>query len=176
MISRDEFIVEVWEGLDKDVVGLTELGLIENAVAQRFGVHISPASIARVLADRGARLGHPEILRADSRWREKQLLFTPEDLEITSLEAALALVRRIEHLHVHFETDPMMLERLRHYVRQFKADLDAFTATTQTGQKKRELAREVAQWFSVWLQNPQIFSEWLTLRQNTPEFRERFLS
>jgi hypothetical protein len=97
-MPRDEFIIEVWEAMGKEVVGASELGVIESAIIERFGTAISPAAIARVLADHGARLGHPEILQADARWREKQSLFTPDDLEFGNLEAARKLINKIEQL------------------------------------------------------------------------------
>ena len=175
-MNKEQFIIEVWEEMGKEVVGASELIAIEKAVAERFGTAVSPASIARVLADHGARLGHPEILQTDIRWREEQLLFTAEQLEFANLEAAQALLNRIEQLRLQFENDKTRLERLRLTVRQFKADLDFLAGSPRAGQKRRELAREVAQWLVVWLQNPQIFTEWLALRQNTVEFRERFLA
>ena len=167
-MTKEQFIVEVWEGMGKEVVGASELGLIDDALIERFGSTASPASIARVLAEHGARLGHPEILQADARWREKQALFTAEDLEFSNLEAALRMINKLEHLWLQFESDPAGRERLRQAVRSLKTELDSFAAG-------KLLAAEVAQWLSVWLQNPQIFAEWLTLRQNTAEFRERFL-
>lgn len=167
MLTKDEFIVEVWEGMDKEVVGASELGLIQETLVERFGSGASPASIARVVADHGARLGHPEILQADARWREKQSLFTPEELELTNLEAALRLINKVEQLWQQFAGDPPMRARVRQAVRSLKTELDSLAATKQ-------VAAEVAQWLTVWLQNPQIFAEWLTLRQNTAEFRERF--
>ena len=33
---------------------------------------------------------------------------------------------------------------------------------------------EIAEWFSVWLKQPEIFSDWLELRQRSKDFRERF--
>ena len=164
-MPRDEFIIEVWEAMGKEVVGASELSVIEHAVVERFGLAGGPASIARVLADHGARLGHPEILQADARWREKQLLFTADDLEFGNLEAARKLIIKIEQL----EGDPAMRESLRQSVRSLKTELDSLSSSKQ-------LAAEVSQWLTVWLQNPQIFTEWLALRQNTAEFRERFLS
>ena len=163
-MPRDEFIIEVWEAMNKDVVGASELQAIEKAVIGRFGTAISPAYIARVLADHGAPLRHPEILQADARWREKQLLFTAEDLELTSIEAALGLIKKVQQ----FKGDPTKREHLRRAVRSLKSELDSLSSHTQ-------LAAEVAEWLTVWLQNPQIFAEWLDLRQNTVEFRERFL-
>lgn len=165
MRTREQFIVEVWEGLGKEVVGASELNLIRNVLVARFGSAPSPASIARVLADHGAPLRHPEILQADASWREKQLLFTAEDLELASIEAALRLIKKVQQ----FESDPPMREHLRQAVRSLKSELDLLSSRSQ-------LAAEVAEWLTVWLQNPQIFAEWLDLRQNTAEFRNRFLS
>jgi len=165
MLTREQFIVEVWSGLGRDVVGASELGLIGDAFLEHFGSAISPASIARVLAEHGARLGHPEILQADTRWREEQSLFTAEELEFSSLDAALRFIDKVEHLRQQSEN----VERLRQAVRSLKLELESFAASNK-------LAAEVAQWLTVWLQNPQIFAEWLTFRQNTTEFRERFLS
>ncbi|HEU4932785.1 MAG TPA: hypothetical protein VFT48_11960 [Pyrinomonadaceae bacterium] len=165
MLTKDEYIVEVWESMGTEVVGASELELIEDALVERFGSTASPASIARVLADNGARLGHPEILQADARWREKQSLFTADDLEFANLDSAIRLINKIEQLRQQSEN----VERLRQAVRSLKSELESFAATNP-------LAAEVAQWLTVWLQNPQIFAEWLTLRQNTAEFHERFLS
>ena len=163
-MPRDEFIIEAWEAMGKEVVGASELERIENAFLENFGSTISPASIARVLADHGAGLGHPEILQADARWREKQSLFNAEDLEFTNLDAAIRLINKIEQLR-----QSENVERLRQAVRAIKAELDSLAAG-------KPLAAEVAQWLAVWLQNPPIFAEWLALRQNTAEFRDRFLS
>jgi len=34
--------------------------------------------------------------------------------------------------------------------------------------------KEVSNWLTVWLQSPELFSDWLDLRRRSPEFRERF--
>ena len=152
-------IVEVWERTGLDVVGAGELSLINDALVQRFGSESSPASIARVLADHGARLGHPEILQADSRWREQQHLFTPDDLAFDTIDAADAFIAKLQQLP--------KTQSLRQSVQQIKQELD-FLAT------KLPIAREAAQWLTVWLQNPMIFTEWLDLRRSTAEFQELF--
>ena len=152
-------IVQVWEQTGREVVGAVELSLINDALVQRFGSGSSPASIARVLADHGARLGHPEILQADSRWRERQHLFTPDDLAFDTIEAANAFIEKLQQLE--------QTQSLRQSVQQIKQELD-FLAT------KRAVAREAAQWLTVWLQNPQIFAGWLELRRSTAEFQELF--
>jgi hypothetical protein len=158
--------------MEKDVVGAPELDLIQQAIAVRFGTLMSLASIARTLADHGVQLSHPETLAADVKWRERNLFFTPEELILGNLEAATALIEKIERLREQFEKEKPMLAHLRQSVQQLKSELD-IVAKSEKGSHKL-LAREVAQWLTVWLQNPQIFQEWLALRRATPEFRESF--
>jgi hypothetical protein len=172
--TQELLIIDVWKPMDKDVVGAPELESIQEIIAEHFGTSVGPASIARALADYGVRLGHPEILQSDLHWRERNLLFTPEDLTFGTIDAANALIEKIENLHRQFENDASMAERLRHEVRQFKIELDLLAANEKAA--NRDLAQEVAQWLTIWLQTPQIFSEWLSLRRATADFQARFSS
>jgi len=40
--------------------------------------------------------------------------------------------------------------------------------------EKREEKREIANWFRVWLEVPDLFADWIDLRKQSPEFRQRF--
>ncbi|HKP81367.1 MAG TPA: hypothetical protein VJT69_05090, partial [Pyrinomonadaceae bacterium] len=113
--TQELLIIDVWKPMDKEVVGAPELESIQETIAESFGASVSPASIARALADHGVRLGHPEILQADVRWRERNLLFTPEDLTFGTIDAANALIEKVESLN-----DAARAERLRYEVRQLK--------------------------------------------------------
>ena len=163
--TKELLIIDAWKPLDKEVVGASELEFIRETIVNRFGTDASPASIARALADHGVRLGHPEILQADARWRESNLFFTPEDLTLDTLEGATALMDKIESLRRQLEMP--RVEELYHQVRQLKSELELVPTW---------LGQELAQWLTIWLQNPQIFGEWLDLRRATAEFRERFES
>lgn len=176
MQTKEQYIVTVWNQSGKDLVRASDLEALQRALAQRFGADavLSPATIARLLADHGARLSHPEILRADAEWRSEQLVFTVADLDFGTLEAAIGLVEKIERLRQEAGRDDATLRRLRRSVMTLKADLDSLADSNKTGRKTRKLAREVAQWLTVWLQNPEIFGQWLTLRRGTADFREDF--
>jgi len=167
-VTKDEFIIQLWERSGKDVVGAAELEQINQALIEHFGTPMSPAAIARTLADEGIRLGHPEILGADVTWRERTSLLTPEDLTFGMPDAANALIEKIERL----QEDPSAREHLRQSVLQIKTELELLATNRNT--VNRDLAGEVAQWLTIWIQNPEIFTEWLSLRRATPEFRERF--
>ncbi|HKG58344.1 MAG TPA: hypothetical protein VKB05_01090 [Pyrinomonadaceae bacterium] len=167
--TKDQMVLEVWEKAAKNVVGASDLTLIQDALVERFGSESSPASIARVLADHGARLGHPEILQADSRWRERQHLFTPDDLAFDTIQSANAFIDKLEQLRQTHDQ-----QSLRQSVQQIKQELDLLVTVPNLPATRRAVAREAAQWLTVWLQNPKIFAEWLDLRLSTAEFQELF--
>ena len=166
MPTREQLILEAWNRIGTDVVGASELTLIQQALFERFGSETSPASIARVLADHDARLGHPEILQTDTRWREGQHLFTADDLSFDSITAAFAFLEKLQQAH---DQPSLQLS-----VQQIKHELDYLATSPKTPANRRAVAREVGQWLTIWLQNPQIFPEWLDLRRSTNEFRELF--
>jgi len=165
---KKQVIIELWRETGKQTAGASELEVLQQGLLARFGGPESPASIARTLADHGVTLRHPEIMEADQRWRHARMteLFSPEDLSVGNLDSALALIQKIERLRREFGGDDPMFEHLRQSVRRMKGELELMT--------KPPLAQELAQWLTVWLQNPQIFEEWLSLRRATAEFQERF--
>src|SRR6476646_6239155 len=142
MPTREQVIVETWDRLGTDVVGATELSLIHDAIVQRFGSESSPASIARVLADHGARLGHPEILQADTGWRGRQHFFTPDDLSFDSIDAAFVFIEKLQQAHDK--------PALRQAVQQIKHELDYLAGSSKALANRRAVAREVGQWLTVW--------------------------
>jgi hypothetical protein len=156
-VNKQQLIIECWERTGKDSAGASELAVIQEAIAAHFGAGqmMSPASIARTLADHGVRLKHPEILEADRRWREQQQPFAPEDLN----HETLTFIERLER----GELEP---ESVREAVRQLKSELQLLASTGH------ELAKEYVQWLTIWLQNPGIFGEWVALRKNTLEFQK----
>ena len=73
--NKRDLIIEVWEYLDCESVGASELEQIQQALTEKFGAGAltSPASIARTVADEGAALRHPEVFQCDLKWREQNL-------------------------------------------------------------------------------------------------------
>jgi hypothetical protein len=168
--GRDQFILDWWTENGNESAGAAELDQIQQALVERFGAQgsESPAAIARMLADNGVRLKHPEVLEADVRWRERERvsLFTSEELNFTSIDAAIVFVEKLAGL-------PQGPD-LRNLVMQLKIELELVAKSMRVPLPDRLIALEVAHWLTVWLQNPPIFSDWLVLRRESAEFRERF--
>jgi hypothetical protein len=47
-------------------------------------------------------------------------------------------------------------------------------ANVRLGPEKRLEKQEIAQWFKVWLEVPDLFFDWLEMRQASREFQRRF--
>ncbi|HEV2834079.1 MAG TPA: hypothetical protein VGW58_02115 [Pyrinomonadaceae bacterium] len=159
--AKEQLILEIWAETGKDSAGAAELDLIQQKLIERLGVQgsESPASIARTLADQGVHLRHPEVLEADVRWREREVLtvFTSDELNFATIEAASSWIEKLNGL----PPSP----GLRGVVLQIKTELSSVATSRQVPSNEREVANEVAQWLTVWLQNPAIFADWLALRR-----------
>lgn len=125
----------------------------------------SPAFLARTLADSGGELVHPDVIDEDVRWRSPRL-FTAEELNFNSPAAAVAWMEKFAREN----------NRPRETVINLKRELELIVASQRTTEHDRQLAREIAQWLVIWLQNPGIFQDWFALRQNAADFREQFRS
>ena len=168
--AKEQLILDIWAEVDNESAGAAELALIQEKLLERSNTqgHESPASIARTLADHGVRLRHPEILAADLRWRQRRdlELFAPEELTFTTIESAVAWMEKLTALEPRPE--------LRSLVLQVKTELGLVGTSKQVPVREKQIANEIAEWLTVWLQNPPIFSDWLALRRQSPEFQERF--
>lgn len=172
--TRHDLIVEVWEALDCESVGGVELERIQEELRKVFGPGgvDSPAAIARTLADEGAVLRHPEVLNLDTCWREAdQLAVRFEFSTLSEAYQSMAALESWRREIVNAEPE----STLPHEVGLgFKVDAELVAGSKILQEAKRELAREVAQWLSIWLQNPEVFAEWLDLRKSSPEFNNKF--
>jgi hypothetical protein len=176
--TKHELILDVWKQLQRESVGAQELETIQQAILEVFGEGAteSPASIARTLADTGATLRHPEILDSDARWREGlslEMLF-PEQLNFSNLTAASDSIGKLDDLRKKFEQegDQAGLQRLRGLALEVKREVQVVARSRAAGRRERLEAKETAEWLIIWLQDPHIFADWLSLRRRSPEFIE----
>lgn len=175
-----ELMIEVWESLDCESVGAVELEAIEAAVRERYGDGAvqSHASVARLLADEGAELRHPEVLELDV----KQRLTDPyremfrDVLRLSDFDAAAESIMKLEELRKMFASngDQQGLRRLREMALKGKRSAQTTASEMSANKVKRDQASEIAEWLTIWLQQPEIFDTWLELRRGGKEFRGHF--
>lgn len=178
--TKDELIIEVWEKLDCENVGAVEIEAIEVVVADRFGPAAvdSPMVIARLLADEGAELRHSEIMDLWVR-RNAETAYDAalrNILRLSDLRSALATLRDLENLRRKYaaDNDKEGLRLVRETALRGKRSVNEIAAKPAVDDMTRSVNVEISQWFSVWLQTPEFFADWVELRQRSAEFVERF--
>jgi len=178
--TKTDLMIEVWEKLDCESVGAREIEAIEVAVEEKFGFGAvdSPMIIARLLADEGAHLRHSEILELDVQRR----LESPYDamfrniLKFSDFKQTLISIRRLENLRKKFaaENDREGLRLVRETALKGKNRAQMISKNEKVDPQKRAEKSEIAEWFTLWMQSPEIFESWVLLRRNTPDFKEKF--
>jgi hypothetical protein len=178
--TKRELMIEVWEHLDCESVGAKELEAVRAAVRERFGEGAveSPARVARVLADEGAELRHAEVLELDARRRTQdpyEAAFR-NVLKFSTFEEAAASIRRLDNLRKQFRRkgDREGLRRVQETVLKGKQRAQMIARNQSVNERKRAEKAEMAEWFTVWLNQPEIFEDWLSLRLASKDFRARF--
>ena len=178
--TKTDLIIEVWERLDCESVGAKEIVLIEDAVRENFGEGAveSPMIIARLLADEGAELRHSEIMELDVE-RRLESPYAPmfrNILKFADFRQAVVSIRRLENLRKKFvsENDREGLRLVRETALKGKRRAQMISKNEKVAPEKRAEKQEIAEWFTIWLQNPQVFENWVALRQNSPDFNEKF--
>lgn len=178
--TKHDLMIEVWEHLDCETVGAAELETIQGVVRERFGEGAveSPASVARLLADEGAELRHAEVLELDTRHRSAdpyEAMFR-NVLKFSTFAQAAASINNLDNLRKQFarKKDREGLRRVHEVAIKGKKRAQMIARNRNVDERKRAEKAEIAEWFSVWLQQPEIFKDWLELRQRSKDFRERF--
>lgn len=178
--TKRDLMIEVWEWLDCESVGAKELEAIAAAVIEKFGAGAeeSPANVARLLADEGAELRHAEVLELDARWRGEEAYTAAfrNVLKFSDFAQAVASIKRLDNLRREFarREDKEGLRRVRDTVLKGKQRAEMIARNAKVDKSKRAEKAEIAEWFRVWLQSPELFIDWLDLRQRTSEFKQLF--
>jgi hypothetical protein len=187
--TKRELIVAVWNRLGRSSIGESELREIQRSIGSQFGqgANESPAAIARVLADEGAELRHPEVIEFDARWREAKIesdagrfkgleaLLTGKPLRLTKAEA---LIKRLEKLRKNSERagDQLTLKQVRTMVVNARQVAESLAEDRTLEATERAEQTELAEWLKVWIQTPTLFQDWLDLRRRSLDFRKKFLT
>jgi hypothetical protein len=97
-------------------------------------------------------------------------------LNINGLRSALRSIRNLESLRKKYlrDNDKEGIRLVR------ETALKGKTVAAETAERERidavtrQINAEIAQWFTIWLQTPDIFDNWVDLRQRSREFIDKF--
>jgi len=185
--NRRELIISSWRRLGEPRVGEKELRRIQRALVELFGPggEQSPSAMGRVLADEGAELHHPEISEFDARWRGMQInrrtkrFRSLENLlqkERLSLGHAETLMEKFEELRQRFEAegDGEALGSLNSLAVDVRRSAELMASDPNADGQLRAEQTEIVEWLKVWIQTPNLFTNWIELRKRSAEFKGKF--
>jgi hypothetical protein len=173
-------MIEVWEKLDCESVGAAEIKAIETVVEDRFGKAAvdSPMKIARLLADEGAVLRHSEVMELFVE-RNKATAYDAvvwNIFDLTDLPRALTTIRKLENARRKFasENDNDGIRMLREAAIGERRELTKKIEGRKENDVTTAVSVEIDNWLSVWLQTPEVFNDWVELRQRSEDYKRKF--
>jgi hypothetical protein len=97
-------------------------------------------------------------------------------LEFHDLASAEQSLLRLDTLFRDYSSaaDRLGIGLVRALVKKGKLRARSLAANPRVQARKRQEKLEIARWFQVWLETPDLFADWLALRKCSDEFRKLF--
>lgn len=97
-------------------------------------------------------------------------------LRFATLAETEACLRRMDELWRRFKAEEMhaQAERVVATARLGLQRARMIAGNKRVSPVRRAEKEEICQWFRVWIENPEVFFDWLELRKQAPEFVEKF--
>ena len=128
--------------------------------------------IADVLQSAGWKVVLSQQEEAEDQFEEEF-----EDLlHFKTLGDAEVSLMRLDELLRRFRAhgEKAAAERVMEIGRLGKRRAEMIARNHKVEAHKRAEKQEIASWFRIWLENPDAFFDWLDVRKQTPDFREKF--
>jgi hypothetical protein len=97
-------------------------------------------------------------------------------LHFKTLEDAEVSIMRLDELMRKFQAhgERAAVERVLDVARLGKRRAEMIARNAKVEPPKRAEKNEIANWFRIWLETPDLFFDWLDVRKQSPEFRAQF--
>jgi hypothetical protein len=167
--ERRAVIVELWVQMRKPPVDARVLKTIQARLTEVVeNDELGPAAIARMLADEGAQLKHPELIETDAAWRQVRIETDGSEFERLSSPQVMTLAKADSFI------DELEQLQVRAIGSESRRLAESIARNRSVEKSVRVEQAEIAEWLKVWLQTPALFKDWLELRRRSEEFRARF--
>jgi hypothetical protein len=128
--------------------------------------------IADVLKSAGIKVALSLQEEAEEQYEEEF-----EDLlHFKTLGDAEVSIMRLDELMRKFQAheERAAVERVLNIARLGKRRAEMIARNPKVEKAKRAEKEEIANWFRIWLETPDVFFDWLDVRKQSPEFRAKF--
>jgi len=176
-LSKKQIILEYCRAKALERIGPEEIRALENELRARLGSNLktSPSYIARVLREAGKNVEYHDRFTAPSM-EEPYASRLRNLLQFHDFESAEASLRKLDEVYREYRqaSDRIGTGLVRSLLQKGKLRAGSLAANPQVSPEKRAEKREIATWFRIWLETPDLFFAWLELRKASEEFRRLF--
>ncbi len=172
--TKKSLILEIARGLGAARFTPAEVEQIRRQLVVRMAAEgkASTEYIMDVLKEAGMRVVWSTRADAEGRYEEE----FHDLLHFSTLEEAEMCLVRLDEMLRKFavEGDRDEAARVLEVARLGRRRAEMIARNPRVDPAKRAQKEEIQRWFTVWLETPDAFFDWLELRKQSPEFRQRF--
>jgi len=173
--TKKQIILEYCRAKAWERIGRQEIRALENELRARLGAKTSPSYIAGVLRAAGKNVEYYDRF-TDSPIKEPYASRLRDLLEFHALASAEASLRKLDEIYREYRdaADRAGMRWVRTLLQKGKLRASSLAANPRVNPQKRAEKAEIATWFRIWLETPDLFRDWLDLRKASEEFRRLF--
>jgi hypothetical protein len=176
-LTKKQIILEYCGAKALERIGPEEIRALENELRARLGPNLktSPSYIASVLREAGKNVEYYDRF-ATPAMDEPYASRLHNLLQFHDLESAEASLRKLDSAYREYRlaSDRNGTRLVRALLQKGKFRAGSLAANPRVSPDKRAEKREIATWFRIWLETPDLFFDWLELRKASEEFRRLF--
>lgn len=175
--SKKEIILAYRRAHGVERAGPVEIRMIQTELRRKMGGRGASSSyIASVLRESGTRVDYENGF-VDTPLEEPYAARLEGVVAFSDFEAAECSIFKLDALHREFLAahDRTGARLVRSLGLKAKRRAESLAASPRVNVAKRREKKEIANWFRVWLESPDVFAGWIDLRKRSEEFRGLFL-
>jgi hypothetical protein len=176
-LSKKQIILEYCRAKGLERIGPEEIRALENELRARLGSNLktSPSYVAKVLREAGKNVEYQDRFTAPSM-EEPYASRLRNLLQFHDFASAEASLRKLDQVYRDYRqaSDQIGTGLVRALLQKGKLRAGSLAANPRVSSEKRAEKREIATWFRIWLETPDLFFDWLELRKASEEFRRLF--
>lgn len=98
-------------------------------------------------------------------------------LKYSDLDGALVSIQKLDAIYREYRavSDRVGTSLVRELVEKGEQRVKSMAASPRLRVEKRREKQELAKWFKVWLEVPDLFFDWLEMRQKSDEYQRLFM-
>jgi hypothetical protein len=176
-LSKKEMVLEIYDREAMGEVTAREIAIINQGLVAEYGEGgvMTPAEIARILRAEDLPVRFDHVFRMMTPTQKYENLFDAL-IYNDSLEEAERTIHRLDELRRTFahQGDATGVRFAQQTARAARQHAEDQSRAPEHDPTQQQIQTEIARWFTVWLQTPDLFPDWLMLRKSAREFQHQF--